>query len=238
MLSWRSKVLFSGSKGVVKVYDLKSKTLTRDIGRGILANNHVHGLAIFNKTLYVSDKTDTVHCFMLNGMYRNSIFVDGMVGSCGITIYNKMLFICDNIGHDLKVVDLYSYKLLRTIGSFGSMINQFRYPTSVIAIGKKLYVTDYGNCKVKVIDEHGAFETQFTSSYPTGIAKCGKNIVVSEMDRVALYDNACRLISVPMNDVCAYNICTTGDKRIFVNSYAEEYFTIHKKDVIALNLQG
>lgn len=212
--------LFVGCYGVIKVYNPLSKVLYRKFGKEDLVGNWVRGLVIYQNNLLVTDQTSKLHIFSINGKHYKSITVDGMVKGSGMSICNQKLFICDAMGHCVKVVDPGTGKLLGTIGlgSKGEGKDQFDGPRLITSTNNRLYVTEFNSNRVKVMDEHGTFIDQFSASTPTGIAIYGKYILVSEFgeNQVSLYDENHKFVKFLLKCSNPYGIFITSRGQIIV----------------------
>ena len=235
--------LFMGCRRVIKVYDLSSKTLYREIGKGIFASNFVRGLVIHKNTLLATDQTNKLHVFDIDGKHQNSFTVEGMSQGRGMAIHNHKLFICDGSGRCVRVVNPDTGKLLKTIGSQGDGKDQFSYPSFITSADNRLYVTEYGNNRVKVMDEQGTFVDQFSASNPTGIAISGKDIIVSEYGKgqVSLYDKNHKFAKVLLECSDPWGVFITdrgqvivaaGDSEIHISGTAGVYTDV----VVSYNL--
>lgn len=64
------------------------------------------------------------------------------------------VFVADSVNHHIAVFDP-NGAFLRNLGSYGAGSGQFNYPTGVAVSGHKLYVADFYNQRVQVLDLNG-----------------------------------------------------------------------------------
>lgn len=218
------KELFAGCKGIIKVYDLSSKTLLREIGEEVLVN-WVFGLVIHKNTLLATDQTNKLHIFSIDGQHRKSFKIDGLWNGFGLAIHNKKLFICDASRRCIQVVNPDTCELLKTIKCYDIEENSKDRPHFVTSnrphfitpANNRLYTTECGKSTVKVMDEHGIILGQFSVYKPTGIAVHGKDIIISNYgeNQVCLYRHR-KMVKVLLECFNPYGICVTDTGQIIV----------------------
>ena len=222
----RGSELFMGCVGFIRVYDLSGKTFCQRFGKEVLAN-WVNGLAIHKNTLLATECTSKLHVFTIDGKHNNSFTIDGMLDGRGMTIHNHKLFICDWLGCCVRVVDPDTGQLLKTIGGWKD------HPRFIASADNRLYVTEFSNNKVKVMDEHGTFVDQFSVSYPTGIAISGKDIIVSECvkHQVSIYDKNHKFVKVLLECSRPDGVFITDRGRVIITAFDFKTYISSMADV-------
>ena len=77
----------------------------------------------------------------------------------GVTLYDNQVFVCDRDNHRIQVFDL-ELIFVRSIGSRGNGRGEFDAPRDVkFDIAGNMYVADYYNSRVQVLDSSGHFHS-------------------------------------------------------------------------------
>lgn len=80
----------------------------------------------------------------------------------------ELLFISDNLKHRILVLDK-NYNFVNSIGSHGTLNNQFTYPRGLAIDKNNLYICDYSNCAIKTYEiiknEEGEFGFNYFKKY-------------------------------------------------------------------------
>ena len=142
----------------VAVFDVTDKSLTRfgRSGRGALRKpiNIRKGTTGY---LYVADTIrKQVVVFDTDGRYITEYGDGEEFTPADVAVTESELFILDRATHDIKVYDLKSYALKRTIGQRGPKPGEFNYPTNMVKDDEgNLYVCDSMNLRVQKLDPEG-----------------------------------------------------------------------------------
>ena len=127
----------------------------------------------------------------------------GFDDPCGLTIFNKQLYVCDQSNHCIYVYDL-DLNYLRSIGTHGSGRGEFDTPLDVkIDSAGFMYVAEFGNKRVQVMDTHGQFVREFGQDGerklcgPSGLYVADKHVYVSDFSGhcIVVYETSGRFVT-------------------------------------------
>jgi DNA-binding beta-propeller fold protein YncE len=142
----------------IAVFDISDKTLTRfgRRGRGTL-RKPINIRKGPNGYLYVADTLrKQVVVFDPDGNYMSEYGDGESFTPADVAVTATELYVLDNAAHDIKVYDLKTYKLKRTIGQRGPNPGQFNFPTNLVMDDEgNLYVCDSMNLRVQKLGPAG-----------------------------------------------------------------------------------
>ena len=102
----------------------------------------------------------------------------------GLTLRDNLVYVCDIDNHRIQVFDL-DLNFVRSIGSCGSGTGEFDRPHDVkFDTAGDMYVVEYGNGRVQVMDSSGRFIREFGRgklSRPSGLVIADKYVYVSDV---------------------------------------------------------
>lgn len=111
----------------------------------------------------------------------------------GIAVYNNQVYVCDRENHRIQVFDL-DLNFKDSIGSNGRGKGEFDAPKDIkIDTAGNLYVAEWNNARVQVLDNSGKFIQVFGEEklrYPTALHIIDKYIYISNIggDTIVVYD--------------------------------------------------
>ena len=114
---------------------------------------------------------------------------------CGLTLQDNLVYVCDRINHRIQVFDL-DLNFVRSIGSRGSGRGEFDQLFDVkFDTAGNMYVAEYGNGRVQVMDSSGRFIRVFGRgklSRPSGLLIADKYVYVSDFsgDCIVVYETS------------------------------------------------
>ena len=142
----------------------------------------LNGIAIDGTNLYVADgENNCVLKFDKSGKLLKSVGREGsgegeFNGPLGLTVAGSQVFVCDFRNRRVQVLTS-DLVFVRQIGSEGSSQGQFSFPFDITHDEEgNLYVTDFGNGRVKVFNTQGKFRRFLVPSGPGGISNTGISI--------------------------------------------------------------
>ena len=102
----------------------------------------------------------------------------------GLTLYNNEVYVCDCNNHRIQIFDC-DLNFVRSIGSHGKGKRQFKTPHDIkFDTDGNMYVAEYGNGRVQVMDRSGQFIQQFGEGKlkePSALNIADKYVYVSDM---------------------------------------------------------
>ena len=117
---------------------------------------------------------------------------------CGVTIHSNQVYVCDGDNHRIQVFDL-DLNYIRSIDSRCRGRGEFSFPFDVaFDTAGKMYVVEWGNDRVQVMDSSGQFIRMFGQEgegklrRPTALHIADKYVYVSDWsnDRIAVYETS------------------------------------------------
>lgn len=117
--------------------------------------------------VFVSDaKLKRIYCYSPDGVLLMAIGQAGeLLNPAGLAISDRLgrLYAVDSHGHNIRVYDTASGKLLFTIGKRGAGDGEFNFPTNAAIDNRNgnLYVVDTQNFRVEAFDKDGKFIRKF-----------------------------------------------------------------------------
>ena len=103
----------------------------------------------------------------------------------GVTLYYNQIYVCDSNNHRIQVFSL-NFNFIQSIGSCGKEGGEFKIPYDVkFDTAGNMYVAEYGNERVQVMDTHGQFIRAFCREEgklgrPLGLCIFDKYMCVSD----------------------------------------------------------
>ena len=101
----------------------------------------------------------------------------------GLTLRDNLVYVCDLNNHRVQVFDL-DLNFVRSIGSHGSGRGEFDKPLDVkFDTAGNMYVAEWGNWRVQVMDSSGRFIQEFGQGKlrgPSGLLIADKYVYVSD----------------------------------------------------------
>ena len=101
----------------------------------------------------------------------------------GLTLYENEVYVCDSNNHRIHIFDL-ELNFVRSIGSHGEGRGEFNAPFDVkFDTAGNMYVAEYGNGRVQVMDRSGQFIRKFGEGKleePSGLHIADKYVYVSD----------------------------------------------------------
>ena len=116
-------------------------------------------------------------------------------GPRGLTLRDSLVYVCDCNNCLIQVIDL-DLNFVRSIGSYGSGRGEFKLPFDVkFDTAGNMYVAEWGNERVQVIDSSGRFIREFGQgklSRPSGLLISDKYVYVSDFrgDCIVVYETS------------------------------------------------
>jgi DNA-binding beta-propeller fold protein YncE len=176
----------------ISIFDLRDRAFRRFVpgGEGNLRTPINCTVDPASGDLYVADadRKDVV-IFDSTLTYVDHILVEG--GRAGdVFVEDDTLWVSDM---ERRVVDVYekaSRRLVRTItGGESGTIGKIRQPSSIWVTDRHLYVSDFGDFRIKVYDRSGAF-VRTVGSYGRSLGQFirPKGIAVDAMERLYVVD--------------------------------------------------
>ena len=113
----------------------------------------------------------------------------------GVTLYDNQVYVCDRDNHRIQVFDL-DLNFIRSIGSRGKGRGEFDAPYDVkFDTAGNMYVAEWGNARVQVIDSSGHFIRFFRKgklNTPRALHIVDKYVYVSDWsgDCIVVYDTS------------------------------------------------
>ena len=177
----------------IAVFDKKGKKL-RDIK---LPTDDVdlNGIAIDeDDNIYVTDCGR--HCLVILNKASEVLKAVGTRGSDhgefndprGVAVIGDRVFVCDRDNHRLQVFTKERLEFVKTIGSQGQGDEHFNSPLDITQdeLGN-MYVCDYGNNRVKLLNKQGEFQLSFSKKangqliFPSGVCVVDQFVYVVEL---------------------------------------------------------
>ena len=109
----------------------------------------------------------------------------------GVALYNNQVYVCDRYNHCIQVFDL-DLNFIQSIGSHGKGFAPFDVKFDTAG---HMYVAEYDNNRVQVMDKNGQFIRMFGQNWlckPSGLHIVDKYVYVSDytVDRIVVYDTS------------------------------------------------
>ena len=101
----------------------------------------------------------------------------------GLALRDNLVYVCDHNNHRIHVFDL-DLNFVRSIGSRGSGRGEFEPYDVKFDTAGNMYVAEWGNGRVQVMDSSGRFIREFGRgklSEPSGLLIADKYVYVSDM---------------------------------------------------------
>ena len=118
----------------------------------------------------------------------------------GLTLYNNEVYVCGRNNHRIQIFDL-DLNLVRSIGSHGEGRGEFDSPEDVkFDTAGNMYVTEWGNRRVQVLDRGGQFIREFGKGImkaPSGLHIADKYVYVSDVTghSIIVYETSGRFVT-------------------------------------------
>eukprot|EP01089_Gocevia_fonbrunei_P015198 TRINITY_DN4376_c0_g1_i3.p1 TRINITY_DN4376_c0_g1~~TRINITY_DN4376_c0_g1_i3.p1 ORF type:complete len:272 (+),score=32.15 TRINITY_DN4376_c0_g1_i3:75-890(+) len=132
-----------------------------------------------NKQTYVSDTKERIQIFDKNHTLISSFSGKGFILPTGLDVNERTgkIYVCDSYNHRIQSFD-FDGNHISVFGKHGTSEGMFDSPFYISSVGDDglVFIADYGNKRVQVMNEEGKFLYSFGdrssnfSSYPTGIA--------------------------------------------------------------------
>ena len=113
----------------------------------------------------------------------------------GLTLRDNLVYVCDHNNHRIQVFDL-DLNFVRSIGSRGSGRGEFDAPFNItFDTAGNMYVAEWGNERVQVMDSSGRFICEFGRgklSGPSGLLIADKYVYLSDVvgDCIVVYETS------------------------------------------------
>ena len=113
----------------------------------------------------------------------------------GLTLHDNLVYVCDSDNHRIQIFDL-DLNFVRSIGSRDSGRGEFDQPSDVkFDAAGNMYVAEWGNERVQVIDSSGRLIQEFGRGKlrgPSGLLIADKYVYVSDVsgDCVVVYETS------------------------------------------------
>ena len=135
--------------------------------------------------IYVSSR-DKMQKFTSNGELIKCVGMDSK--PCGLTLYNNQVYVCDTCNNQILVFDL-DLNFIRSIGSYGKGRGKFEAPVDVkFDRDGYMYIADYGNERVQVLDRSGHFIRVFgEGKCPAALHIVDNYVYVCTRRNIAVY---------------------------------------------------
>jgi DNA-binding beta-propeller fold protein YncE len=192
----------------LEIIDFNSKTFNYFIPTGLGQLQKPINCALDNENrLYVADAgRQQVVVFDDNGNYLSAVSFGNPSKPTDIKVYQDLLWICDLGTHQIRVVDLKTYKELRTFPDPIPDNPEYLFsPTNIAVANGKVYVSDTGSATVKVFTVDGQFlglvgslgnrPGQFVRPKGVDVDAHGNLFVVdAAFENIQIFDSTSRLL--------------------------------------------
>ena len=118
----------------------------------------------------------------------------------GLTLYDNEVYVCDRNNHRIQIFDLH-LNFVRSIGSHGEGRGEFNQPFDVkFDTAGNMYVAEWGNGRVQVMDRSGQFIREFGEGKlkgPSGLHIADKYVYVSDLsgDCIVVYETSGQFVT-------------------------------------------
>ena len=119
---------------------------------------------------------------------------------CGLALYDNEVYVCDSCNHRIQIFDL-DLNFVRSIGSHGKGRGEFVAPLDIkFDTAGNMYVAEWGNERVQVMDRSGQFIREFDDGKlkgPSGLHIADKYVYVSDLsgDCIVVYETSGQFVT-------------------------------------------
>ncbi|MBI5234495.1 MAG: 6-bladed beta-propeller [Deltaproteobacteria bacterium] len=163
--------IFVSDTGLADVYimDPAKSTFTslnRITGRGVFTKPIGIATDALGRIYATDTRTKQISLFSKEGIFQRIIGEKlELKQPSGIAVdhKNNRLFVADTHKHEIYMLNLNDFSLIKTIGKRGQEEGEFNFPTHLFFSQDKslLYVTDTMNARIQVLDSEGRFVRAF-----------------------------------------------------------------------------
>lgn len=114
--------------------------------------NFPEGVSLINNQIVVADSGNKhVKFFNIAGIFQSKITSKIFSYPTGVDVVDEIITVIDKTGNKIMFFDIFG-TFLSEYGSTGQLSDEFYFPAHAFFIDSKLYVTDSGNHRIKVLN--------------------------------------------------------------------------------------